>query len=460
MSSALLSQARRLFRMQSRLRSNEPVQIAGLRRGRRGDRRPGWRACGSWSSSSTASASTWRLAGRSGAGFGVDPQRILIVPVIGGLVIGVAALIMRRIRPKEVVDPIEANALHGGIMSMTDSLRLLIATVTSNAVGASVGMEAGYSQLGSASWPRSANTSACAATTSASSSAPARRRPIAAAFNAPFAGAFYGYELILGNYSVRALAPVAAAALAGTLRRTRADRSRPDLQRRAVLPFQSQDLLSIRAARRLRRGLQRARHAIGDLGGKGPAQAADAAMAAAGDRWRAAVGHRGTPDRRCWAAATARSSSCSTATWGCISSCCCCSPSWLPRRFSLGSGFRGGMFSASLFLGCLFGGAFAGILAIVVPGVADLQYALMMVGMGAVASAIIGAAAHDGVPGAGRHRQLRDDGRGDDRRGHRLDHRAAHFRLLVLDLALPPARPQHQESSTTSAGWPISRWAG
>ena len=35
-------------------------------------------------------------------------------------------------------------------MSMTDSLRLLIATFWSNASGVSVGMEAGYSQIGAA----------------------------------------------------------------------------------------------------------------------------------------------------------------------------------------------------------------------------------------------------------------------------------------------------------------------
>jgi chloride channel protein, CIC family len=40
---------------------------------------------------------------------------------------------------------------------------------------------------------------------------------IAAAFNAPLAGAFYRYELILGSYAVRPPAPVAAAILAGTL---------------------------------------------------------------------------------------------------------------------------------------------------------------------------------------------------------------------------------------------------
>ena len=146
---AVWGQTRRFFRMQSRLRSNEPTQIfvcavTGSARGRAG-RRPALRwsiSCIRWAlrSSGDHSLST---------GIGVDPMRIMIVPAVGGLVLGLGALVMRRFRSNEVVDPIEANALHGGRMSMLDSLRLVVATVVSNASGVAVGMEAGYAQLGS-----------------------------------------------------------------------------------------------------------------------------------------------------------------------------------------------------------------------------------------------------------------------------------------------------------------------
>jgi CIC family chloride channel protein len=111
------------------------------------------------------------------AGIGVDPLRIAAVPAIGGLVLGIAALIVRRFRSTDIVDPIEANALHGGRMSMIDSLRLLFSTVLSNAAGASVGMEAGYSQFGSSVFSPSASISAFAAPTSASSSPQVQPRP-------------------------------------------------------------------------------------------------------------------------------------------------------------------------------------------------------------------------------------------------------------------------------------------
>jgi CIC family chloride channel protein len=57
---------------------------------------------------------------------------------------------------------------------------------------------------------------------------------------------------------------------------------------------------------------------------------------------------------------------------------------------SLGSGFRGGMFSSSLLLGCLFGAVFGQVLTLIVPGLAGQQAVLMLVGMASVAAAVIG----------------------------------------------------------------------
>ena len=40
---------------------------------------------------------------------------------------------------------------------------------------------------------------------------------IAGAFGAPLGGAFYGFELVIGSYSIASLAPVGMAALVGYL---------------------------------------------------------------------------------------------------------------------------------------------------------------------------------------------------------------------------------------------------
>jgi chloride channel protein, CIC family len=139
----------------------------------------------------------------------------VMVPLGGGLIFGLTALAIARWRPVREVDPIEANALHGGRMSLAGSLIVALQTVWSSGVGASVGLEAGYTQLASgvASWiGRSFHL---------------RRRDlrvlvgcgaagaIAGAFGAPLAGAFYAFELVIGSYSAASLAPVGLAALIG-----------------------------------------------------------------------------------------------------------------------------------------------------------------------------------------------------------------------------------------------------
>jgi CIC family chloride channel protein len=63
----------------------------------------------------------------------------------------------------------------------------------------------------------------------------------------------------------------------------------------------------------------------------------------------------------------------------------------LASAVSVGSGFRGGLFSSSLFLGCLFGGVFAKTAAWIDPHLSIEYLAFLLVGMGAIAAAIIGA---------------------------------------------------------------------
>src|SRR5262249_4000947 len=49
-----------------------------------------------------------------------NPILLVAAPIGGGLILGLAMLLLRRRRP--VVDPIEANALYGGRLSLTDSI--------------------------------------------------------------------------------------------------------------------------------------------------------------------------------------------------------------------------------------------------------------------------------------------------------------------------------------------------
>ncbi len=57
-------------------------------------------------------------------GIGIDYERVLLAPMIGGLLLGLVARALRRWRSTEIVDPIEANALYGGRMSFVTPFAL------------------------------------------------------------------------------------------------------------------------------------------------------------------------------------------------------------------------------------------------------------------------------------------------------------------------------------------------
>jgi hypothetical protein len=80
---------------------------------------------------------------------GLNPLLLLAVPVAGGFALGMFNEFLKRWRPEGEIDPIEANALHGGRMSLMGSIIVGAQTVWSTGVGASVGLEAGYTQFAS-----------------------------------------------------------------------------------------------------------------------------------------------------------------------------------------------------------------------------------------------------------------------------------------------------------------------
>src|SRR5215813_14246295 len=147
----------------------------------------------------------------------VVPWVALVAPAAGGLILGIMEWSRRRLKISSAVDPIEANALRGGHLSMRDSVVVSSQTLISNGCGASVGLEAGYTQIGSGIASllgkffnlRRNDLRLIVGCGSAAA--------IAAAFGAPITGAFYACELIVGVYSVGSAAPILAASLAGAL---------------------------------------------------------------------------------------------------------------------------------------------------------------------------------------------------------------------------------------------------
>jgi CIC family chloride channel protein len=145
----------------------------------------------------------------------IEMVRAVLVPSLGGLLLGVALLLLLRWRPAREIDPIEANALHGGRMSFRGSVIVALQTTWSSGVGASVGLEAGYTQLASglaASLGRGFHLRRADQRIMVGCGAAAA---ISGAFGAPLAGAFYAFELVIGGYTPASLTPVGVAAVAG-----------------------------------------------------------------------------------------------------------------------------------------------------------------------------------------------------------------------------------------------------
>ncbi|MXP64707.1 chloride channel protein [Roseomonas sp. M0104] len=146
-----------------------------------------------------------------------DPLVLLLSPAVGGLLLALLGMALARWWPRQPIDPIEANALHGGRMSLIDGIVVGMQNLLSNGFGASVGLEAAYTQagggvasrLGRAFGLRRGDLRVLVGCGAAGA--------IAASFQAPLTGAFYAFELVIGAYSIAQLGPVVAAAVAGTV---------------------------------------------------------------------------------------------------------------------------------------------------------------------------------------------------------------------------------------------------
>ena len=142
---------------------------------------------------------------------------LALVPIAGGIALAIVGYLTRRRFSRPPVDPIEANALHGGRMSVPESLLLAVQTMISSGFGASVGLEAGYTQASAGFASRIAEAMRLRRRDIRTLVGCAAAGAISAAFDAPITGAFYGFELIIGTYSVALVAPVLAASLSASL---------------------------------------------------------------------------------------------------------------------------------------------------------------------------------------------------------------------------------------------------
>jgi CIC family chloride channel protein len=145
-------------------------------------------------------------------------QRTLLIPIVGGVLLAVIGVLARgRLKGQQLADAIEANALYGGRVSFRGSILISVQTLLSNGFGGSVGLEAGYTQICSMFGSHVGQRLAARRNDMRLLVACGAAGAISAAFSAPLAGAFYAFEVVLGAYTAAGLVPVIASAVGSWL---------------------------------------------------------------------------------------------------------------------------------------------------------------------------------------------------------------------------------------------------
>ncbi|EKF20827.1 chloride channel protein [Nitratireductor pacificus] len=142
---------------------------------------------------------------------------IMAGPTVGGLLVGLLLTRLEARRTGAVADVIEARALSGRKLSLRQGLLSAFVTALSLGSGASAGREGPVVHLGAVlataiawraslpEWGRRTLLGAGVATA------------ISASFNAPIAGVLFAHEVILGHYAMRSFVPIVIASAAGAV---------------------------------------------------------------------------------------------------------------------------------------------------------------------------------------------------------------------------------------------------
>jgi CIC family chloride channel protein len=319
----------------------------------------------------------------------LDPIRTVVVPTLGGLALGLVGLAVVYYRPRRAVDPIEANALYGGRMSLNDSLIVVAQTIISNGVGASIGLEAGYTQIGAAMASRFGRMFRVRRNDLRLLVGCGAAAAIAGAFNAPLTGAFYAFELVIGTYSLGTFAPVAVASIVAVAVVNALGGAPFDLVLQVPSRLDALDYIPILAL-----GMVCALVGITIM--RGVTLTEDLFRKSGVPVWlRPACGGLCVGVLALVTPAVLSSGHGALgivieAPYSLTHVALLVVLKSVASAISIGSGFRGGLFFASLFLGALVGKAFAGALATVSAAHAVSPVVCALVGMSGLAVAIIG----------------------------------------------------------------------
>lgn len=322
---------------------------------------------------------------------GLDWWHIMLATTGGGLVVGLCIRYLLQDRHiHSVSDVIEAVTLRGGKVSTRTGLISAAVSALSVGAGASAGREGPVVHLGATISAFVADKLKLGRSLTRTLVGCGVAAAVAASFNAPIAGVFFALEVVVGHYTLRAFSPIVISSVTGTLvsREFFGDFPAfiiPDYNIASVAEFPAFALLGLTSAAVaiiFMRSIAFTQHYVQRSPVPEWLRPACAGflvgIIALYYPQVLGVGYEATDNALnellsldvllillvLKVAATA---------------------------ISLGSGFGGGVFSPSLFLGAMLGGAFGIIATSVFPHLSSGHGAYTIVGMGAVAGAVLGA---------------------------------------------------------------------
>ncbi len=148
---------------------------------------------------------------------------ILLAPVVGGFVVAALLWLGQRMawlnetRAEGVADVMEARAVEGGQMKVMPGLLSAVIATVSLGSGASAGREGPAVHLGATLASLVTRPLGLPARAARIMLACGAAAAVSASFNAPVAGALFAFEVILGHYALRSIAPVAVSSVIGAI---------------------------------------------------------------------------------------------------------------------------------------------------------------------------------------------------------------------------------------------------
>lgn len=316
---------------------------------------------------------------------------ILSATVGGGLVVGLLVhfLIPGR-RLHSVAEVIEASTLRQGRIDLRTGLVSAMASAISLGAGASSGREGPVVHFGATVSAFVADKLKLGRSLAHTLLGCGVAAAVAASFNAPIAGVFFALEVVIGNYALKAFAPIVIASVAGTIvsRIHFGDFPAfvlPPNQIVSFLEFPAFGLLGLVSAVMaivFMRAIAFTQNTVQRTPIPGWAQPACGGLLvgliALAFPHVLGVGYEATNDAL-------------HENFGLTILLSLLIAKTAATVISIGFGFGCGVFSPSLFLGAMLGGAFGIIATNVFPELSSGYDAYTIVGMGAVAGAVLGA---------------------------------------------------------------------